>query len=674
MDRYIGEMLDNRYEILEVIGTGGMAVVYKAKCHRLNRLVAVKILKDEFSRDEEFRRRFQAESQAVAMLSHPNIVSVYDVSKSGDTDYIVMELIDGITLKQYMDKKGVLNWRETLHFATQIAKALEHAHSRGIIHRDIKPHNIMILRNGSVKVADFGIARITSAQSTLTREALGSVHYISPEQAKGGRVDNRTDLYSLGVIMYEMLAGQPPYDGDSPVAVAIQHINAEAPMPSTINPSIPGGLEQITMHAMCADLDRRYASATEMLYDLEEFRKDPDIIFAFDGAASAAVPRPRTVAEQHAAQRPPQRPVQQSTAQKQPQQRSEAQRRAAERARRQREEEARRKAKKKKVTTIAIVVAAILVVVGLVIAVATSCGADEELVKVPNFEGMVYEEINPADYPDFELVMGESEYNDEVEEGKVISQKPGADKQVAKGTKIELKVSLGPQTGDMPALKNQLRNNAKKLLEALDMDLTILFDEEFSDDVEEGRVTRTDPKAGDALENGQVVTIYLSKGPEEVLVKVPKLVDLTEEQATKKLDDMKLDYYISRIDSDVDKGRVITQSIDAGEEVKEGTLITLTVSNGPKETESTTPPETTTTPQQPEPSGVRRKTVSVSFDASAEPRTVTIYAASGALITEQELPANETAVNVSLEGSGTVSYEIYVNGAFYKEISVNFNE
>ena len=181
MDNYIGRMLDNRYEILEVIGIGGMAVVYKARCHRLNRLVAIKILKDEFSQDAEFRRRFHAESQAVAMLSHPNIVSVYDVSHSGDTDYIVMELIDGITLKQYMEQKGQLNWRETLHFATQIAKALEHAHSRGIVHRDIKPHNIMILKDGSVKVADFGIARITSAQSTLTREALGSVHYISPE-------------------------------------------------------------------------------------------------------------------------------------------------------------------------------------------------------------------------------------------------------------------------------------------------------------------------------------------------------------------------------------------------------------------------------------------------------------------------------------------------------------
>ena len=231
MDQYIGTLLDNRYEILEVIGTGGMAVVYKARCNRLNRLVAIKVLKQELSQDEEFRRRFHAESQAVAMLSHPNIVSVYDVSHSNNLDYIVMELIEGITLKQYLEQKGRLNWRESLHFSTQIAKALEHAHSRGIIHRDIKPHNIMILKDGSVKVADFGIARISSAQNTLTREALGSVHYISPEQAKGGKVDYRSDLYSLGVVMYEMLTGRPPFDGDTPVSVAIQHINAKPVMP-----------------------------------------------------------------------------------------------------------------------------------------------------------------------------------------------------------------------------------------------------------------------------------------------------------------------------------------------------------------------------------------------------------------------------------------------------------
>ena len=313
MENYLGRLLDNRYEILEVIGTGGMAVVYKALDHRLNRLVAVKILKDEFSRNQEFRRRFHAESQAVAMLSHPNIVSVYDVSRSGDVDYIVMELIEGITLKQYLEKKGCLNWRETLHFAMQIAKALEHAHSRGIVHRDIKPHNIMILKDGSIKVADFGIARIASAQSTLTREALGSVHYISPEQAKGAWVDDRSDLYSLGVVMYEMLTGRTPYDGETPVSVAIQHINGGAPLPSTLVTGIPRGLEQITMHAMASNADERYSSATEMLRDMEEFRKNPSLTFVYG-------PGGQTLRQAPQAPQQPQQPQYQQPQHQQPQQ------------------------------------------------------------------------------------------------------------------------------------------------------------------------------------------------------------------------------------------------------------------------------------------------------------------------------------------------------------------
>lgn len=321
MDQYIGRLLDNRYEILEVIGTGGMAVVYKARCHRLNRLVAVKILKDEYFKDEEFRRRFHHEGEAVAMLSHPNIVQVYDVSSTDNADFIVMELIDGITLKQYMEKKGTLNWKETLHFSMQIAKALEHAHGRSIVHRDIKPHNIMVLKNGSVKVTDFGIARVMSKSNTLTKEALGSVHYISPEQAKGGWVDNRSDLYSLSVVMYEMMTGRPPYDGESPVAIAIQHISGGAAMPSSLNPNIPNGLEQIIMRGMALDTDERYPSATEMLKDMEEFRKDPAVIFLFPhhgvGGETKVLPSAAAVTEAARHQQPqPQSPAPKTTAEK----------------------------------------------------------------------------------------------------------------------------------------------------------------------------------------------------------------------------------------------------------------------------------------------------------------------------------------------------------------------
>ena len=284
MNQYIGKMLDNRYEILDVIGVGGMAVVYKAYCHRLHRFVAIKVLKRDLAADAEFRRRFHEEAQAVAMLSHPNIVSVYDVSKGDDLDYIVMELIDGITLKQYMQKKeGRLNWRESLYFITQIVRALGHAHSRGIIHRDIKPQNIMVLRDGSVKVADFGIARIMSAaQNTLTQEALGSVHYISPEQARGSHIDARADIYSAGVVLYEMLTGRLPFDGDSPVSVAIQHISAKPMSPRELIPDIPLGLEEITMKAMEKNPVDRFQSAGEMLDDLDEFRRDPNLVFRYD--------------------------------------------------------------------------------------------------------------------------------------------------------------------------------------------------------------------------------------------------------------------------------------------------------------------------------------------------------------------------------------------------------
>ena len=279
MDRYIGRLLDNRYEILEIIGAGGMAVVYKARCHRLNRLVAIKILKDENLEDEDFRRRFHDESRAVAMLSHPNIVSVYDVSSNDEQDYIVMELVDGITLKQYIESKQRLNWQQTVILASYIAKALEHAHSRGLVHRDIKPHNVMVLKHGNIKVADFGIARLMESDNTMTKEAIGSVHYISPEQAKGSRVDNRSDLYSLGVVMYEMITGRTPFDGDSPVAVALKHISGGAPRPSNFVDDIPKGLEQIIMKAMAHDVEDRYINASALLQDLEQLRNNPDATF-----------------------------------------------------------------------------------------------------------------------------------------------------------------------------------------------------------------------------------------------------------------------------------------------------------------------------------------------------------------------------------------------------------
>ncbi|HIR50670.1 MAG TPA: Stk1 family PASTA domain-containing Ser/Thr kinase [Candidatus Avoscillospira avicola] len=564
MENYIGRLLDHRYEILEVIGTGGMAVVYKARCHRLNRLVAIKILKDELSEDAEFRRRFHAESQAVAMLSHPNIVNVYDVSHSDNVDYIVMELIDGITLKQYMEQKGVLNWREALHFSTQIAKALEHAHSRGIIHRDIKPHNIMVLKDGSVKVADFGIARVSSAQSTLTREALGSVHYISPEQAKGGRIDYRSDLYSLGVVMYEMLTGHPPYDGETPVSVAIQHINAKAIPPRVLNPQIPEGLEQITMHAMAADLEDRYESATQMLQDLDEFRKNPAITFRFDGEPEA--PRPQERAGQP--------------------------RSAAERAVRGKSDTSRRHPvqpqKKRRGNAVALITGFIVIALalaGIGFFLYSFFFADfltsTDDVPVPNLVGLYAEDIQQSDYPNFQIRVEDWVPDDTVEQGRVISQTPVADRLVKSGTTISLTVSSGPSTDTMRDLLNDTLENAQTILDNLALDLQVKVEYESSD-LGEGTVIRTDPVKGTALTAGQTVTLYVSSGPAVKLVPVPELVGLTEEQAIEKLESRNLKYEITRLDREEALGTVVFQSIKQGEEVKEGTTVNLQVSNGPE--------------------------------------------------------------------------------------------
>ena len=564
MENYIGRLLDHRYEILEVIGTGGMAVVYKARCHRLNRLVAIKILKDELSEDAEFRRRFHAESQAVAMLSHPNIVNVYDVSHSDNVDYIVMELIDGITLKQYMEQKGVLNWREALHFSTQIAKALEHAHSRGIIHRDIKPHNIMVLKDGSVKVADFGIARVSSAQSTLTREALGSVHYISPEQAKGGRIDYRSDLYSLGVVMYEMLTGHPPYDGETPVSVAIQHINAKAIPPRVLNPQIPEGLEQITMHAMAADLEDRYESATQMLQDLDEFRKNPAITFRFDGEPEA--PRPQERAGQPCS--------------------------AAERAVRGKSDTSRRHPvqpqKKRRGNAVALITGFIVIALalaGIGFFLYSFFFADfltsTDDVPVPNLVGLYAEDIQQSDYPNFQIRVEDWVPDDTVEQGRVISQTPVADRLVKSGTTISLTVSSGPSTDTMRDLLNDTLENAQTILDNLALDLQVKVEYESSD-LGEGTVIRTDPVKGTALTAGQTVTLYVSSGPAVKLVPVPELVGLTEEQAIEKLESRNLKYEITRLDREEALGTVVFQSIKQGEEVKEGTTVNLQVSNGPE--------------------------------------------------------------------------------------------
>ena len=570
MNNMIGKMLDNRYELLEVIGSGGMAVVYKAKCHRLNRLVAVKVLKSDLAEDADFRRRFRDESQAVAMLSHPNIVSVYDVSR-GETEYIVMELIDGITLKQYMEKRGQLNWREALHFITQIMKALSHAHSRGIIHRDIKPQNIMVLRDGSVKVADFGIACLANSANTLTQEALGSVHYMSPEQARGDRTDARSDIYSAGVVLYEMLTGRLPFEGDNAVSVAIQHLSSVPLSPREINPDVPEALELICMKAMASDLEKRYASADEMLADLEEFRKNPevDLDFTIEDLHRETVDEPtQYIPAVHTV----------SKAQK------------VQEADDEEEEEAspHKLGTRKLLTIIGAAVAAVALIVLLWHAIFSDLLGGEQTPTeyvVPHLIGMTIDEANEDENVKgiFTIEQIGQRASSEYAAGRIIEQSPERGKTVKGNRVISVFVSTGARTESMPNLINTERRNAALQLKNLDLSLVVDDTlEEYSESITAGYVIRTIPEAGMTLNEGDSVTLVVSKGSEKKTVTVITFtgsdIDIVRQQATQ------MGLVVGDVSSRADVspiGTVLEQSIAPNTEVKEGTAITFVVSSGP---------------------------------------------------------------------------------------------
>ena len=682
MDKYIGRLLDNRYEILEVIGVGGMAVVYKARCHRLNRLVAIKILKDDYFQDEEFRRRFHAESQAVAMLSHPNIVSVYDVSTSDDADYIVMELIDGITLKQYMEKKGVLNWKETLHFAIQIGKALDHAHGRGIVHRDIKPHNVMVLKNGSVKVADFGIARVMSKSNTLTKEALGSVHYISPEQAKGGRVDSRSDIYSLGVVMYEMMTGRPPYDGESPVAVAIQHINGNAPMPSTLNPNIPGGLEQIIMKAMAQSPADRYATTSALLYDMDEFRKNPAILFDYnnpekDMDAATKMPRPsrkeeetmvlpKTVAEQVA-----QKKEQPRRSPEQP-----ARRKAAPAKRRREEVIEEEDEHSSKVGTIAVIacaaVAVLAVVIFVVVLMNGGFGGQGEVTEVPYLIGMTQEELGTLDVS---IKLGPGAYNEQYAKDQIYDQNPKPGTKIAKGGIVTIYLSLGPEPEvktmeDLTGLEEEAAKNF--LMDVLGIERSNIFIRtETSSTVAEGLVTRTDPVEDEELKDGQVVQIWISSGPEKRFEKVPNVYGQTKAKAEALMNANGFyNIIFEEVVSNKAEGIVVGQSEAAQSEIDVTTKITLQVSmgTGAPVTDPTEPPIPTIDPE------LKTKVVKIGLpDDLLEDYVLSVWL-DGEMLQERDIPVGTISTEFELSGKGEVTFEFRINNANPWTIKVDFDE
>ena len=705
IDQYIGRLLDNRYEILEVIGTGGMAVVYKARCHRLNRLVAIKILKDEFARDEEFRRRFHAEGEAVAMLSHPNIVQVYDVSTSESANFIVMELIDGISMKQYMEKKGVLNWKETLHFAMQIAKGLEHAHSRGIVHRDIKPHNIMVLKNGSVKVMDFGIARVMNKSNTLTKEALGSVHYISPEQAKGGHTDNRSDLYSLSVVMYEMMAGRPPYDGESAVSVAIQHINGGAAMPSHYNPNIPAGLEQIIMKGMALEIRDRYVSATEMLHDMEEFRKNPAITFNYRTLlddATRAIPvtnLPLTTAEKKVQARTGARPVQEyrprqsSTAI--PRQNSTAVPRrntaislehgqgsdTISRAQQRRKADAqKRREERSRVATTAIVICsavAIIAIIFFLVAVFNGflLNQEKDLVEVPYLQGRTYTENFASNYKDFTIRLLPQQYDATYAKDQIISQEPAGGEEVQRGTDIWITVSMGPEPPKIE-VDNVVGAEAEAACDLLESNgFKTLTKKEPSYLYEAGLVTRTDPAAGTPLTEGQTVYVYISTGPEIVEKTMPHVIGVQVDVAQVIMDQVGFkNVRYEEVESMKPAGQVIYQSVAKDKDVDVASEIIIHYSEGPKET---VPPTTAATlPPETEPQPTERvMTVSLLMPEKTEDfkLEICVSGTKDVLVTKMIAPGS-TSAYVELSGIGLVQYDLYIDGEYYRTQDVTFSE
>ncbi|MBQ7346088.1 MAG: Stk1 family PASTA domain-containing Ser/Thr kinase [Oscillospiraceae bacterium] len=652
-DKYIGRLLDGRYEILEVLGVGGMAVVYKARCHRLNRLVAIKILKDEFSKDEEFRRRFQAESQAVAMLSHPNIVSVYDVSTSEDGDHIVMELIDGISLKQYMEKKGVLNWKETLHFAMQIAKALEHAHSRGLVHRDIKPHNVMVLKNGSVKVTDFGIAQVTTKSSTVTKEALGSVHYISPEQAKGGRVDNRSDLYSLGIVMYEMIAGRVPYDGDTPVSVAIQHINGGAQKPSTFNPNTPLALEQIIMKALQLAPKDRYPNATAMLYDMDEFRKDPTKVFPEAAGDGEAEGRPVTTDRKTGVVPSATRTIAQRTA---------MERTGKVRTTPRRDEEERGRGATVAIVTCA-VVGVIAIIIFFVILAQGGLFGGKDRIQVPDLRGMDYDSLGQID--GIVVVRQSSEHDPSYAKGQIISQEPAPGDWVVSGTKVFVTVSLG---GEVPVktmedLTGYTADDAALFLRGLDMELDVKRYSVNSDTVEAGKVVSTEPAQGQTITKGQTVELYVSIGPAVVTKRVPNVVGQNVEAALRSFELVGFKNVVPKeVESDLPKGTVVEQSAKENTLVDVSRKIILSVSMGPAEPDPTEPTE----PQE--------VTVVYHFPLPehTEPILLSILSGDEWIVEDEEVPAGDNSYKVTLTGTGSREYHIYVDGEYIDTVTVEF--
>lgn len=547
MDKFIGKRLDGRYEIHEILGIGGMAVVYKAYDNLEDRIVAIKILKEEYAKNEEFLRRFKNESKAISLLSHQNIVKIYDVSFGDIIQYIVMEYIEGITLKEFIEQRVSLSWKDAVHFTLQILRALQHAHDRGIVHRDVKPQNIIVLPDNTIKVTDFGIARFArSEQKTITDKAIGSVHYISPEQARGEVTDEKADIYSVGVMMYEMLTGQLPFEAESAVSVAIMQLQREPKPLTDINGSIPQGLEQIVMHAMQKDTMNRYKSSSEMLCDLEKFKKDPAITFEYTYFVDKS---PTNFVEVDA----------------------------------QEEEEPQEKAP---IIPILAGVAVTFVVAIIALAIfffPKLTGSTGSEIKCPQFIGSSQTDIMAnAEYNANFVLTYKSEYNSEYPVGVIYNQSQPADRNLKKGATITLYVSMGSKTVNVPDVSGSTETYAINQLKAegFKVKTARIADENVDKDL----VVKTDPAIGSAVAEGTEVTIFISDGPPVIYVNVPNVISLELDDAKSKI--TKAGFIVGEIkevdNSKYPKGRIEAQDPNPSNVKKAGlgTAINLSVSTG----------------------------------------------------------------------------------------------
>ncbi len=605
MDKNIGKKLDGRYEITELIGVGGMADVYKATDIFEDKVVAVKILKPEFSSNEDFIRRFRNESKAIAVLSHTNIVKIFDVGFSDKIQFIVMEYIDGITLKEFMEQQGVIKWKDSIHFIIQVLRALQHAHDRGIVHRDIKPQNIMLFPDGTIRVMDFGIARFAREEGkTISDKAIGSVHYISPEQARGDLTDEKSDIYSVGVLLYEMLTGEKPFDADNPVTIALMHMQNEAKNPKEINDSIPEGLEEIVIRAMQKEPSARYQSASEMTKDIEEFKRNPSITFEykyisdktqyFNTAAVAKAYSEQEHRSKSTAKNADIRPKKQNPSQKSNSNKGKTTKTMTEKKKKQNDynyEDDRVSKSSYFVVILTAITAVILIIIIAFIAVSIMSklgGEDSEVSTMPNLIGLSYDEVKTYYQGSFELKAASQEFSSEYPEGAIIGQTPAADRDYLVGkASVEVVVSKGPRMVVIPNVYEISSEDARAILENNE-GFNVIIKSVVDENIEKNQVVMTDPERYQEAEYGSTVYLYVSRGPEVQEIFVPDLLNQNIQVAQENLKN-KLTIQIMRSGSDMPKDTIIAQSLPAllengqPNKVALNTTIILTVSTGEKE-------------------------------------------------------------------------------------------